>query len=120
MYFVLDNCILFWISLFCFEPSGPPCIESIVIYFFTTTKRCLLSCHRTIGGALRCYHKYVMYRCCAFSLFYIICRAHLPLMLCVKSYACIKSCCVSKPPCRVSIPLPGNVLISINVACVLT
>ena len=36
-----------------------------------------------------------------------------PLSYVLKSHACVKSCCVSKLPCSVSITLPGNVLVSV-------
>ena len=42
------------------------------------------------------------------------------VLLSLLLYACVKYCCVSKPPCTVSITLPGNVLVSVNVSCVLT
>ena len=34
----------------------------------------------------------------------------------LKSRVCEKFCCVSKPPCSVSIALPDNVLVSVNVS----
>ena len=34
----------------------------------------------------------------------------------LKSHACVKSCCVIKPPCSVSITLAGNVVVSFNVS----
>ena len=57
-----------------------------------------------------------MYCCRVFSFFYVLCQVNLPLMLCVKIACCEKFCCVSKPPCSVSITLPDNVLVSVNVS----
>ena len=34
----------------------------------------------------------------------------------LKLHACVKSCCVSKPPCSVSVTLTGNVLLSFNLS----
>ena len=53
---------------------------------------------------LNSYEGTIMYCCGILSLFYVVCRINVPLMLCVKSHACVKSCCVSKPPCSVVSP----------------
>ena len=61
-----------------------------------------------------------MYCCCIFSLFYVVCRVNLPLMLCVK-IACLCKVLLSVNRHVLSVsPFPGNVLLSVNVSCALT
>ena len=61
------------------------------------------------------YFDDIAMNCCfvfVFSLFYIVYRVNIPLMLSVKSHACVKFC-------SVSVTLPGNVLVSVKVSFVL-